>query len=105
MEALIGLRGAAGNDLGFALRRRMLDPYIEAASPYGVSQSAFLIAGEHDKGDALRRDSAELRNRQLPSGKYFQEHRLESVVYLVQLVNQQHAGPVAFERTHQRTGA
>ena len=71
MKLLIGLRSAAGDDLGFALRRRVLDPHIEAAPPYWVSQSAFLIAGEHDKGNALRRDRAELRNRELPGGKDF----------------------------------
>src|SRR5580700_9495787 len=34
----------------------------------------------------------------------FKRLRFESVVYLVQLVNEQHARSVAFERTHQRTG-
>src|SRR5260370_38649165 len=67
MEALIGLRCATGNDLGFALRRRVLDAHIKTSSPDRVTQPAFLIPGEHDKGTALRSHDAELWNRELPS--------------------------------------
>ena len=56
------------------------------------------------KGMLLAADGAELGNRELPCGKYFQQHCFEPVVYLVQLVNEQHTWPVAFERAHQRTG-
>jgi hypothetical protein len=34
----LGLRGAAGDDHCFTLRRRMLDTHIKAASPDGVAQ-------------------------------------------------------------------
>src|ERR1017187_1629503 len=76
---------------------------IEAAPPYRVSQSSLLIAGEHNKRNALRRNRTKLRNRELPGGKYLKQHCFESVVYFVQLVNQQHARLVAFESAHQRT--
>src|ERR1035438_5606721 len=104
VKRLIGLWSAAGDDLRLALRRRVLDTHVETAPADGVAQSALLITGEHDEGNALCADGAKLGNRKRPCGKYFQQHCFEAFVYLVQLVNEQHAWPVAFECAHQRTG-
>ena len=78
--------------------------YDQMARMLGVAQSALLITGEHDEGNAFRADGTKLGNRKRPCRKYFQEHCFEPFVNLVQFVNEQHARPVAFERPHQRTG-
>src|SRR5580698_8968262 len=103
MEALIGLRGAAGNDLGFALGLGMLDSHVQAPPSDWVAQSSFLVAGEHDERYGLCRHGSELRYRELPGRQDFQEHGFETVVDFIQFVDQQYTGPVAFERAHQGT--
>ena len=81
----------------------MLDAHVEAAPADGIAQPALLVAGQHNKGNALGFDRAELRDRQLPGGKDLKQHRLKTLVHLVQFVNQQNARPLAFKRAHQRT--
>ena len=104
VKLLVGLWSAAGNDLRFALRRRVLHSHIEAATPDGVAQPALLIAGEHDEGNALCATVPNSGIESCPGRQDFQQHCFKTIVYLVQLVYEQHARPVAFERAHQRTG-
>ena len=64
--------------------------------------------GANDKpgpgtGDAPVLHSPKLRNADLPSGQEFEQHRLEFLVHLVDLVNQQHARPLTEQCAKQRT--
>jgi hypothetical protein len=71
MEAAAGVRGAAGDDLRFALRCRMFDANIEIAAADRVAQPALFVAGQDDEGGAAGRNGAKLGNGELPGGEDF----------------------------------
>src|SRR5487761_1132769 len=52
MELIGGFRSAAGDDLRFSLRLRMLNAHIQAATANGIAETAFLITGENDERNA-----------------------------------------------------
>src|ERR1700755_1016440 len=49
MEAAARVRGAAGDDLRFALRCRMFDTDVETATANRIAQPALFVAGQHDE--------------------------------------------------------
>jgi hypothetical protein len=71
MEAAAGVRGAAGDDLRFALRRGVLDTDIETAATDRIAQPALFVTGQHHEGGAARRDGPKLGNGELPGGEDF----------------------------------
>jgi hypothetical protein len=60
MEAAAGVRGAAGDDLRFALRCRMFDTDVETAATDRIAQPALFVTGQDDEGGAAGRNGAKL---------------------------------------------
>jgi len=84
-------------NFGFALWGGVLDSNIETASAQGIADTPLFIGGQHNEGNAAGLDGSQLRHTELPDAEQFQQHSLESVVYLVKFVDEQDARPVVFE--------
>jgi hypothetical protein len=82
----------------------MLDAHVKTAPSDRVSQPSFFVAGQHNEGDGLRGDGAKLGNGQLPFSEDLKQKSLKRLIYLVEFIDKKNARPVAFKRTHQRTG-
>jgi hypothetical protein len=105
MKFSTGLRRSQLENFGFALRSGVLDSKIETASPQGIADPPFLVGGQHNEGNAAGLDGSQLRHAELPDAEQFQQHSLESVVYLVEFINQQDARPLVFQGQQEWAGA
>src|ERR671914_755233 len=74
-DAVRHARQADVHYLRLALRRRVVDPVVEAASLERVVQLARAVRRDHDERGALRLDRAQLRNRHLEVGQELVEQR------------------------------
>ena len=88
-----GALHAPAHDLDLALRRRVVDPLVQAAALDRVVQVARAVGGQHDHRRVRRADRAELRDRHRGLGEQLEQERLEVVVGAVDLVDQQHRRP------------
>ena len=68
---------------------------VQAAALQRVAQVAHVVGGQDHDRRHLRLDRADLRDRDLVVGQDFQQERLELLVRLVDLVDQQHGAAVA----------
>ena len=89
-------------DLGGPLRRREVDPVVEAAAAQRVVQLAAAVGGQHHDRRRVGGERAELRDGDRGLAEELEQQRLELVVGPVDLVDQQHrrrparcAGPPA----------
>ena len=80
----------------------VVEPEVEAAPLQRLGQLARVVRGEDDDRHRRRRDLAQLGDRDLEVGEQLQQHRLELLVGLVDLVDQQHDRLGAGDRLHQR---
>src|SRR3954469_7246429 len=90
------------DDLQLVLDLRVVEPEVEAAPLQGLGQLAGVVRGQQDDGHRLRLDPPELGNRDLEVGQELEQHRLELLVGLVDLVDQQHDGLLSGDRAHER---
>ena len=88
-QRLVELRGVQADDLHLALDRRVVEPEVEAAALQRLGQLARVVRGEDDDRQGRRRDPAQLGDRDLEVGEQLEQHRLELLVGLVDLVDQQ----------------
>jgi hypothetical protein len=80
----------------------VVEPEIQAAALERLSQLARVIGGEQHDGVRARLDPPELGNRYLEVRQQLEQHRLELLIGLVDLVDQQHDGLLGGDRVHQR---
>src|SRR5215207_4409172 len=80
---------ARADYLRLALRARVVDPVVEAASLERIVQLARAVRGHNHERAPLRRDGPQLRNRDLEVGEELEQKRLELVVGAIDLVDQQ----------------
>ena len=86
----LGRLGDPGeDDLVLLLRRRVVDPVVEAAALERVVDLARPVRGEDDPRRRLGLDRADLRDRDLEVGQDLEQVRLELLVGPVDLVDQQ----------------
>ena len=90
------------HDLRLARGRRVVDPVVEAAALERVVQLARPVRGHDDERPPLRRDRAELGDRNLEVRQELEQERLELVVGAIDLVDQEHDGLARLERVEER---
>ena len=88
-ERLVELRRVQADDLHLALELGVVEPEVEAAPLQRLGQLARVVRGEDDDRHRRRRDLAQLGDRDLEVGEQLEQHRLELLVGLVDLVDQQ----------------
>src|SRR3954447_15384556 len=92
------------DDLQLVLDLRVVEPEVEAAPLQRLGQLAGVVRGEEHDGHRLRLDPPELGDRDLEVGQQLEQHRLELLVGLVDLVDQQHDRLGRGDRRHERAG-
>src|SRR3954471_8293479 len=101
---LAELRRVQAHDLELALHVRVVEPEIQAAALQGLGQLTRVVRREQDERVRLRLDHAQLRDRDLEVRQHLEQHRLELLVGLVDLVDQQHDRLGLGDRLQQRAG-
>ena len=98
------LRRVQAHDLELALHVGVVEPEVEAAPLQRLGELARVVGGEQHERMALGLDHAELGNRDLEVRQHLEQHRLELLVGLVDLVDQQHHRLLGDDRLQQRAG-
>ena len=95
---------ARAHDRDLALERRVPDPVVDAAPLERVVQLAGAVRRQDHDRALLRRDRADLGDRDLEVGEQLEQERLELAVGAVDLVDQQHGrhDVVVLDRIEQR---
>ena len=81
---------------------RVVEPQVQAAALERLGQLARVVGGQQHDRVRPRLDPAELGDRDLEVGQQLEQHRLELLVGLVDLVDQQHDRLGRGDRGHQR---
>src|SRR5436305_15200947 len=89
------------DDLELVLELRVVEPEIESPPLQRLSQLARVVGGEQHDRLCSRLDPAELRDADLKVAQELEQHRLELLVGLVDLVDQQDDRLRARDRSHQ----
>ena len=103
-QRLVELGGVQADDLDLALDLGVVEPEVEAAALERLGQLARVVRGEDDDRVRAGLDHAELGDRDLEVGEDLEQHRLELLVGLVDLVDQQHDRLGRGDRLEQRPG-
>ena len=90
------------DDFHLPLELGVVEPEVEAAALQRLGQLARVVRGEDDDRHRRRRDLPQLGDRDLEVGEQLEQHRLELLVGLVDLVDQQDHRLGAGDRLHQR---
>src|SRR4051812_9569264 len=96
------LGSVQADDLHLTLELWVIEPEIEAASLQRLGQLTRVVRGEDHNRHRRRRYLAQLGDRDLEVGQELEEHRLELLVGLVDLVDQQDDRLLGRDRAHQR---
>src|SRR4051794_13155898 len=89
-DLLVELGRVQAHDLELALHVRVVEPEVEAAALQGLSELARVVRGEQNEGVRAGLHHAELGYRDLEVRQDLEQHRLELLVGLVDLVDQEH---------------
>ena len=100
-QLLVDVGGMQPDDLDLALGRRVVEPEVEAAALEGLGEFPRVVGGEQHDRVGGRLDAAHLRDRDLEVGEQLEKHRLELLVGLVDLVDQQDHRLGVGDRAHQ----
>ena len=103
-DVLAELGRVQAHDLELALDVRVVEPEVEAAALERLGQLARVVRGQQHERVRARLDHAELGDRDLEVRQDLQQHRLELLVGLVDLVDQQHDRLLGGDRGQQRAG-
>ena len=90
------------HDLELVLERRVVEPQVQAAPLERLGQLARVVRGQQHDRLRARVDAAELGDRDLEVRQQLEQHRLELLVGLVDLVDQQHDRLLGGDRRQQR---
>ncbi|MCU1338050.1 MAG: hypothetical protein JWO19_3631, partial [Bryobacterales bacterium] len=99
------IRSPQRHNFCLSLGSGMFYTQVETAPAQGVADAPLFIRGQHNKRNAPGLNRAQFGNAQPPFAQQLQQHCLEPVVYLVQLINQQDTGSISLQRTQKRAGA
>src|SRR3954454_20319285 len=89
------------DDLELVLERRVVEPQVQAAALEGLGEFARVVGGQQHDGLRAGLDAAELGDRDLEVAEDLQQHRLELLVGLVDLVDEQDDRLGAGDRRHE----
>ena len=92
------------HDLELVLGRRVVEPQVQAAPLERLGQLARVVGGEQHDRVRARLDPSQLGDRDLEVAQQLEQHRLELLVGLVDLVDQEHDRVLGGDRLHQRAG-
>src|SRR5579863_7436818 len=90
------------DDLELVLQVRVVEPQVEAAALQRLGQLTAVVGREQHHRVRLRLDAAKLRDRDLEVRQQLEQHRLELLVGLVDLVDQQDDRALGADRGEQR---
>src|SRR6478735_8125460 len=90
------------HDRELVLELGVVEPQVQAAALEGLGQLARVVGGEQHERLRVGLDATELRDRYLEVRQDFEQHRLELLVGLVDLVDQQDDRLRRRDRCHQR---
>src|SRR4051812_45586513 len=90
------------DDLELVLEARVVEPEIEATALERLGELARVVGGQQHDGLRARLDAAELGDGDLEVREDLQQHRLELLVGLVDLVDEQDDRLGAGDRRHER---
>ena len=90
------------HDRQLVLALGVVEPQVEAAALERLRQLARVVRGQQHDRMGARLDAAQLGDRDLEVGQQLEQHRLELLVGLVDLVDQQHDRLLGGDRGHQR---
>src|SRR3954470_19905740 len=105
MKLWTGIRSPQRHNLRLAFRTWVFNTQVKTAPTKRVTNASLFVRGQHNKRNAPGFNRAQLRNTHPPNAQQFQQHGLESLVYLIQLIDQQDAGVIALQGTQERAGA
>ncbi len=101
-ELLVEIGGVQAHDLDLALYARVVEPQVQAAALQRLGQLARVVRREDDDRVGAGDDRAQLGNRDLEVRQHLEQHRLELLVGLVDLVDQQDDRLLGGDRGEQR---
>src|SRR3954453_15351498 len=90
------------DDRKLVLELRVVEPQVQAAALERLGQLAGVVRRQEDDRPRARLEAAELGDRDLEVAEELEQHRLELLVGLVDLVDQQHDGLLGGDRAHER---
>src|SRR3954454_18327629 len=90
------------DDLELVLELRVVEPEIETAALERLGQLARVVRGQQHDRPRAGLEAAELGDRDLEVREQLEQHRLELLVGLVDLVDEQHDRLLGGDRAHQR---
>src|SRR4051795_7263167 len=90
------------DDLQLVLELRVVEPEVQTAALQSLGQLARVVRGQQHDRPGARLEAAELGDRDLEVGEELEQHRLELLVGLVDLVDEQHDRLLGGDRAHQR---
>ncbi len=96
--------GVEADDRQLVLEGRVVEPEVQAAPLQGLGQLARVVRGQEDDRVGGGLDPAELGDRDLEVGEELEEHRLELLVGLVDLVDQEDDRLRRGDRAQERAG-
>ena len=97
------IRRMQAHDLELVLELGVVQPQVQAAALERLGQLARVVRGQQHHRVRARLDATELGDRDLEVREHLQQHRLELLVGLVDLVDQQHHRLLGGDRAHQRS--
>src|SRR5213080_4215658 len=103
-DALVELGGVQAHDVELMLERGVVEPEVEAPALERLGQLAGVVRGEQDDRAGARLDAPELGDRDLEVAEHLEQQRLELLVGLVDLVDQQDDRLLGGDGGHQRAG-
>src|SRR3954447_16567387 len=103
-DAVVDLRRVEAHDVELVLQGRVVEPQVQAAALERLGELARVVGGQQHDRPRLGLHPAELRDRDLEVGEDLQQHRLELLVGLVDLVDEQDDRLLGGDRRHQRPG-
>src|SRR5215208_6411336 len=98
------LRRVQAHDLQLVVARGVVEPEVQAAALERLGQLARVVGGQQHDRPRARLDAPELGDRDLEVREQLEQHRLELLVGLVDLVDEQDHRPLGGDRRHQRAG-
>src|SRR3954452_16366550 len=91
------------DDLKLVLELRVVEPQVQAAALQRLGELARVVRGQQHDRPRPRLEHAELGYRDLEVGQELEQHRLDLLVGLVDLVDEEHDRLLRGDRPHQRT--
>src|SRR3954469_9501086 len=101
-DLVVEVGGVQLDDLQLVLERRVVEPQVQTAALERLGQLARVVRGQEHDRPRPGPEQAELGDRDLEVAQQLEQHRLELLVGLVDLVDEQDDGLLGRDRAHQR---